>query len=72
MPLQLPLDTMTVAEKVQLLEQVWDDLCRHASDLRSPTWHLEILEERQRQITAGTMPVSPWAEAKARLQQLGQ
>lgn len=72
MSLELPLDTMSVSEKVQLLERVWDDLCRHSGDVRSPEWHAAILNERQKQIEDGLMPVSPWSEAKARLQNLGK
>ena len=72
MPFELPLDTMSVAEKVQLLEKVWDNLCRESGDVRSPEWHASILKERQRQIENGTMTVSPWAEAKERLLKLGK
>lgn len=72
MLLDLPLDTMTVGEKVQLLELVWDNLCHQSGDIRSPEWHAAILQERQKQIKDGTMTVSPWSEAKERLQRLGQ
>jgi hypothetical protein len=46
MSIQLLLDTMTVAEKVQLLETVWESLCRESGDGRSPAWHREVLDER--------------------------
>lgn len=72
MAIELPLSTMSVGEKVQLLEQVWDDLCRQSGEVRSPEWHAAILKERQRQIENGTMSVSPWSEAKERLQKLGK
>ncbi len=72
MPLELPLDTMSVGEKIQLLEKVWDNLCRESGDVRSPEWHAAILNERRRQIDNGTMTVSSWAEAKVRLQNLGK
>jgi putative addiction module component (TIGR02574 family) len=72
MPIELPLSTMSVGEKVQLLEQLWDDLCRQPGEVRSPEWHAAILKERQRQIENGTMSVSPWSEAKERLQKLGK
>jgi hypothetical protein len=36
MPIELPLNTMFVGEKVQLLERVWDNLCRPSGDVRSP------------------------------------
>jgi putative addiction module component (TIGR02574 family) len=72
MPLELPLNTMSVGEKVQLLEQVWDNLCRQSGDVRSPDWHAAILNDRKRQIENRTMTVSPWSEAKERLQNLGK
>ena len=72
MPLELPLNTMSVGEKVQLLELVWDNLCHQPGDVRSPEWHAAILRERQRQIENGTMAVSSWSEAKDRLQRLGK
>lgn len=72
MSLELPLDTMSVSEKVQLLERVWDNLCRHSGDVRSPEWHAAILKERQKQIEDGRMSVSPWSDAKERLQNLGK
>ena len=72
MPIELPLSSMSVGEKVQLLEQIWDDLCRQSGEVRSPDWHAAILKERQRQIESGTMSVSPWTEAKERLQKLGK
>ena len=72
MPIELPLSTMSVAEKMQLLEQVWDNLCQQSGEVRSPEWHAAILEERQRQMENGAMSVSPWSEAKERLQKLGK
>ena len=71
-PIELQLNTMSVGEKVQLLEQVWDDLCRQSGEVRSPDWHAAILNERMRQIENGTMAVSPWSEAKERLQKPGK
>lgn len=72
MPIELPLSTMSVSEKVQLFEQVWDDLCKQSGEIPTPDWHVAILNERQRQIENGTMSVSPWSEAKERLQKLGK
>ncbi len=70
MTIELPLNTMSVEEKVQLLEQIWDSLSRQSGDVRSPDWHAVILNERKRQIENGKMTVSPWSEAKERLQKL--
>jgi putative addiction module component (TIGR02574 family) len=72
MSIELPLDTMTVAEKVQLLETVWDSLCRESGDVRSPGWHRDVLEERTRRLQSGQATVSSWNDAKARLLKVGQ
>ena len=45
--LDLPLDKMTTAEKLALLDLVWDDLRPHAAELPSPEWHGLELERRQ-------------------------
>lgn len=72
MSIETQLNSMSVEEKVQLVEKVWDNLCRESGDVRSPEWHAAILQERQNQIKDGTMAVSPWAEAKERLLRLGK
>jgi putative addiction module component (TIGR02574 family) len=70
--IDLPLDSMSTAEKVRLLETVWDSLCRENGDPQSPEWHRSVLEERSRRLESGQATVSAWNEAKARLLQLGQ
>ena len=72
MSIELPLNTMTVAEKIQLLETVWDNLCHESGDVKSPDWHRAVLDERTRRLETGNATVSPWAEAKARLLKIGQ
>jgi len=72
MSIDLQLDGLTVAQKVVLLERIWDDLCHTSGDVRSPDWHAAVLNERKRQIQDGTMPISPWSEAKERLMKLGK
>lgn len=72
MAIELPLETLSVAEKIRLLESVWDSLCRQSGDVRSPEWHREVLEARLRQLENGQSSVSPWSEVKARLLQVGR
>jgi len=36
MPISLPLQAMSVAEKLQVIEAIWDDLSRHADELQPP------------------------------------
>ena len=72
MPIELSLDTLTVAEKVRLLESVWESLCSKSGDVQSPEWHREVLDARKRRFDEGQATVSPWSEAKARLLQVGR
>jgi putative addiction module component (TIGR02574 family) len=72
MSLEIPLDTLSVSEKVRLLESVWDSLCSQSGDVRSPEWHREVLETRRQRLEDGRATVSPWGEAKARLLELGR
>lgn len=72
MSIEPPLETLSVAEKVRLLESVWDSLCHHTGDVRSPDWHREVLETRTQRLAEGRATVSPWSEAKARLLQVGR
>ena len=68
----IPLDSMSVSEKLQLMEDVWTSLCQNTGDVQSPEWHEEVLSERRRRLEAGETKVSSWNEAKARLSKLGQ
>src|SRR4051794_29496975 len=42
----LPLDRMSVEEKIQAMESLWDDLCNRAGGVVSPAWHENVLAER--------------------------
>ena len=72
MSVDIQLDRLSVAEKVQLLESVWQSLCARPCDVKSPEWHREVLEERRRRLEVGRATISAWPDAKARLMQLGR
>ena len=33
-------------EKLQVMEAIWDDICREEQHLDVPDWHKELLDER--------------------------
>jgi hypothetical protein len=66
------LDALTVAEKVRLLEQVWQNLCCQPDALISPEWHADVLVERHQRLLDGSATRIPWNEAKAQLQRLAE
>lgn len=67
MKLELPLEQMSVAEKLQAMEALWTDLSRKASDQAVPEWHADVLAERERRLAAGQEAVLDWDEAKKQL-----
>ena len=70
--INLPLETMSVAEKLEAIEAIWTSLCGRPDDVASPGWHEDVLAGRKKRLESGESTVSEWAEAKKRLQDLGQ
>jgi Putative addiction module component len=64
MVVNLPLDQMSVEEKLQVMEAIWTDLSRDPHGLESPGWHKEALEETQKRIESGEGVFSDWEKAK--------
>jgi len=60
----LPLDQMTVSEKLRVLEEIWDDLCRNAQDIPPPAWHADVLRARENRVREGTSQFTAWDQAK--------
>ena len=65
----LPLASMTTAEKLQVMEQLWADLCRDERQVFSPGWHGDVLAAREARIARGEAQFSDLEEVKARLRQ---
>jgi len=64
----LPLDEMSVEEKIQAMESLWDDLCRKAGGVSSPNWHEEVLAERDAMHQRGDDEFENWDAAKRNIQ----
>ena len=60
----LPLETMSVEEKLQAMESLWDDLCSKAGGVSSPAWHEDVLTERQALQERGDDQFEDWDAAK--------
>ncbi|TLU87319.1 MAG: acyl-protein synthetase [Chlorobium sp.] len=65
--IELPLSQFTYAQKLELLETIYDDLSRDETAFESPAWHENILNERREAISAGTAQHSDWSEPKERI-----
>jgi hypothetical protein len=66
MDITLPLDQMTTAEKLRLMEALWADLSRDES-FESPAWHEQVLKEREERVRSGQETFEDWEAAKKRL-----
>lgn len=69
MSMKLPLDEMTVQEKLAAMESLWEDLSRTPEAIESPDWHKEILDERRQRVVDGTAQFEDWEKAKAKIRE---
>ncbi len=44
---------MSRVERLQAMEALWDSLIDEESEIESPEWHRDVLEERRRKIQTG-------------------
>jgi len=65
----LPIETLSISDKLLLMERLWEDLSRHPSDIPSPEWHGDILAERQAAVREGRTSFVEWEAAKERLRE---
>lgn len=60
----LPLDKMTIEQKLQALEELTIDLHKNEALIPVPDWHLDILREREQLVKEGQAHYIPWETAK--------
>jgi hypothetical protein len=65
MSIELPLDRMTLADKLEAMELLWADISKHPANLPSPAWHKDVLDERRRRVAAGELKFLDWETAVA-------
>lgn len=70
MNIALPLQSMTTVEKLELMEAIWADLARDDRNVESPTWHEELLRDRDAAVREGREVPIDWETAKHRLRDL--
>lgn len=67
MEVTLPLEKMTTAEKLRVMETLWRDLTRDEEQFESPAWHGEVLRERVKRVKQGKETFIDWETAKRQL-----
>ena len=64
MGVALKLNEMSLADKLQTMETLWDDLCHRVQDIAVPEWHQEVLAAREADLRDGKDQFSDWESAK--------
>jgi hypothetical protein len=64
MQLTIPLEQMSVEDKLQAIEEIWADLAGKPENMPSPSWHVDVLLAREKRISDGTSHFLDIAEAK--------
>ncbi len=64
MHFSIPLEQMSVEEKLQAMEEIWADLVGTPENIPSPSWHADVLHAREKRISEGTSRFLDLAEAK--------
>ena len=64
MAISIPLEKMSVEEKIQAMESLWDDLRNRAGDALSPAWHGDELARRGAAVVSGKETFEFWDSAK--------
>ncbi len=68
MQFTLPLSEMTVQDKLQVMDQIWEDLLSHEQDVSSPSWHQDLLAARTARVESGESRFIDFATVKEDVQ----
>ncbi len=68
--MNLPISSMTTAEKLAAMEELWTSLQHDVDAVQPPEWHARVLTERQKRIDNGETTFSTVEEVRSRLENL--
>lgn len=60
------IERMSVIERLQAMDQLWDSLNRCGDEIPSPDWHRDILTDRKARAQSGEAKFLTLAELKSR------
>jgi len=62
----IELKSLSKAEKLKVMEALWEDLSNEES-IESPDWHKEALTETEARVRSGHESIIDWQDAKKEL-----
>jgi putative addiction module component (TIGR02574 family) len=63
---QMGIDRLSVTDRLDLIEQIWDSLPETVNPDEVPAWHLVELAKRRAEADTSPREGKPWREALAR------
>jgi len=67
MSTEFQIDQMTLAEKLRVMEKIWEDLRARAEGVPMPQWHKDLLDQREKRIESGEAQFVDWENARKRI-----
>ena len=61
------IEKMSVSERLQAMDQLWDSLNRSDEEIPSPDWHQEVLADRKARAQRGEAKFLTLDQLRARL-----
>ena len=58
---------LSIEEKLQVMEAIWEDLSVEKKRIQSPVWHREALQESEQRRKVGQETIFDWKDAKMEL-----
>jgi putative addiction module component (TIGR02574 family) len=59
--------SLTIAERVELVEELWQRISAEPKELPFPNWQIDEVERRRDLYKANPRRAVPWAKAKAQI-----
>ena len=69
MSVSLSLEKMSIEEKLQMMELLWEDLSHSPNEMLSPSWHGDILRAREANLERGMEQFEDWEDAKQKIEE---
>jgi hypothetical protein len=66
------IEKMSPAERLEANAALWESLAREQTEIESPDWHRDVLEERERLVAEGKMGFVDLDELKRRLRKASE
>ncbi len=63
------INNMSIVERLQTMEAIWDSLLHENTEVESPDWHNDVLNERRKTIEDGSATLISLDELKASLKE---